>query len=205
MDFNNFYSKQEHYFSPKHSGGMAEFIEKYSVSACRAVDLGAGEGRNSIYLSKLGFDVIAIEPSTVGANKIKEYSDRNGLGIKVLNTDFIECLDRLQNIGFLVSLTSLEHMEYSYMIEAIKSIKQILNVGGYVYIMVFTEDDPGFKNESENASECSAFIKHYFKKNELKNHFSDFEILHYSEYIKEDNAHGPIHFHGKAKLFAKKI
>ena len=76
--------------------------------------------------------------------------------------------------------------------------------GGYVYILVFTEDDPGFKKDIENASECSLFIKHYFKKGELRNFFSDFEILEYSEYIKKDTTHGPIHYHGKAKLFARK-
>lgn len=205
MNFDNFYSRKEHYFSRKQSGGMEEFIKKYSISPCQAVDLGAGEGRNSIYLASQGFEVIAIEPSLIGAAKIIQQCQDLNLYINVQSIDFLSCTDNIDNIGFLVALTSLEHMEYNYMLKAIEKIKQILYVGGYIYIIVFTEDDPGFKCDLVNASECSLFIKHYFKKNELRDLFSDFKILHYSEYMKEDKEHGPIHFHGKAKLLAQKV
>lgn len=204
ISFDDFFSKQEHYFSKKHSGGMAEFIRKFSVPPCNAIDIGAGEGRNSFYLERLGFSVNAIEPSIVGAKKIQDKVIENNLKITVYNTDILNCLNKLEDIGFVVALTSLEHMEYGYMLETVNGIKSILNTGGYVYIMVFTEEDPGFKKEYNNASECSTYIKHYFKKDELKMLFSEFEILHYSEYIKEDTDHGPRHFHGKAKLFARK-
>lgn len=205
MNFDNFYIKQKHYFGQNHSDGMVKFLTEYAVCPCLAVDLGAGEGRNSLYLSKLGFDVISIEPSKVGAQKIIEQSEENNFKIKVFNSDFLSCSNELKDVGFLVALTSLEHMEYNYMLEAVKTIKQILRVGGYVYIMVFTEEDPAFKQQMEMASECANFVQHYFKKNELRDLFSDFEILHYSEYIKEDTAHGPVHYHGKAKLFAKRV
>lgn len=205
MNFDSFYSKEEHYFSQNHSGGMAEYIAKYSVPPCLAIDLGAGEGRNSVFLANLGFNVLAIEPSIAGAKKIVKNSEEHNLKINVENTDFLSCTEKIKDVGFIVALTSLEHMEYNYMLESVNRIKKVLKVGGYVYIMVFTEEDPGFKHEIENASECSAFIQHYFKKNELKDLFSDFEILHYSEYIKEDTDHGPAHYHGKAKLFARKI
>ena len=74
-----------------------------------------------------------------------------------------------------------------------------------IYIIAFTEEDPGFRKDVNNSSECSWFIKHYFKKNELRDLFADYLILEYSEYVKEDRMHGPTHFHGKAKLFAQKL
>lgn len=95
-------------------------------------------------------------------------------------------------------------MEHNEIGQTVSEIKRILKPGGYVYILVFTEDDPGFKKDTNNASECLLFIKHYFKKNELKELFSGFNILEYSEYMKRDTTHGPIHYHGKAKLFARK-
>lgn len=204
MNFDDFYSSKPKYFSEGHSGGLEECIRKYNVSPCRAIDLGAGEGRNSFFLAEQGFDVIAIEPSRVGADKIKEISSKKNLNVNVINSDFLSCYEHLRDVGFLVALTSLEHMTYSDMLESVSIIKQLLVHGGYVYIIAFTEDDPGFIKDKENASECAMFVKHYFKKGELKNLFSDFEILHYDEYIKEDTSHGPKHFHGKAKLFARK-
>ena len=204
MNFDDFYSKSDRYFSPLHSGGMEECLKKYNVEPCLAVDIGAGEGRNSFFLAKNGFQVIAIEPSKVGAEKIIKTSNELGLVIDVRNEDFLTASKKLQNVGFIVALTSLEHMDDDYLVETIEEIKRVLKPGGYVYIMVFTEEDPGFRKDIDDASECSMFIKHYFKKNELKGYFFDFEILEYSEYKKEDTTHGPVHYHGKAKLFGRK-
>ena len=204
MNFDEFYSTPHTYFSQGHSGGMEECIKKYSVHACTAIDIGAGEGRNSLYLASLGFDVYAIEPSKVGAKKILQRAKDNNVNVTVLNTDILSATKNLDSIGFAVALTSLEHMDYDYLLEAVAAIKQVLKPGAYIYAMVFTEDDPGYKKDLMNASECALFIKHYFKKGELKELFSDFEILEYSEYMKTDETHGPIHYHGKAKLFARK-
>lgn len=204
MNFNNFYSKTDKYFSTNHSDGMEFAIKKYSITPCKALDIGAGEGRNSLYLAEIGFDVIAVEPSDIGAKKIIQQSTEKGLDIYVYQTDFLSVAKNISNVGFVVLLTVLEHMEYNYMLQTISKIKQSMQSGGYIYIVAFTEDDPGFKKDIKNASECSMFIRHYFKKGELFDLFSDFEILEYSEYVKEDDSHGPLHYHGKAKLIAKK-
>ena len=204
MNFDEFYSIPHTYFSQEHSGGMEECLKKYKVSPCTAIDIGAGEGRNSLYLASLGFNVYAIELSEVGAKKILQRAKDYGVEVAVLNTDIVTASKNLSDIGVAVALTSLEHMDYDYLLEAVKEIKRILKPGGYIYAMVFTEDDPGYKKDLLNASECALFIKHYFKKGELKELFSDFEILEYSEYMKIDETHGPTHYHGKAKLFARK-
>ena len=204
MNFDEFYSIPHTYFSQEHSGGMEECLKKYKVSPCTAIDIGAGEGRNSLYLASLGFNVYAIELSEVGAKKILQRAKDYGVEVAVLNTDIVTASKNLSDIGFAVALTSLEHMDYDYLLEAVKEIKRILKPGGYIYAMVFTEDDPGYKKDLLNASECALFIKHYFKKGELKELFSDFEILEYSEYMKIDETPGPTHYHGKAKLFARK-
>lgn len=204
MNFDHFYSNNTAYFSQEHSGGMEECLKKYNVDACTAIDIGAGEGRNSLWLASQGFDVYAIEPSKVGASKILQRAKDHGLDLTVLNTDILSAAKNLKDIGFAVALTSLEHMDYEYLLEAVQEIKRVLKTGGYIYAMVFTEDDPGYKKDMSNASECALFIKHYFKKGELKELFSDFEILEYSEYMKIDETHGPVHYHGKAKMFARK-
>ena len=204
MNFDEFYSVPNTYFSQSHSGGMEECLKKYKVLPCTAIDIGAGEGRNSLYLASLGFDVYSIEPSVVGANKILQRARENNIDITVLNSNLLNATKALSNIGFAVALTSLEHMDYDYLLEAVKEIKRVIKPGGYIYALVFTEEDPGYKKDFSNASECALFIKHYFKKGELRDLFSDFEILEYSEYMKKDETHGPVHYHGKAKLFARK-
>jgi 2-polyprenyl-3-methyl-5-hydroxy-6-metoxy-1,4-benzoquinol methylase len=51
--------------------------------AGRALDIGAGEGSDSIRLAKLGYDVDAVEISTVGAKKIECFAEEAGVHGKV--------------------------------------------------------------------------------------------------------------------------
>ena len=112
MNFDEFYSIPHTYFSQEHSGGMEECLKKYKVSPCTAIDIGAGEGRNSLYLASLGFNVYAIELSEVGAKKILQRAKDYGVEVAVLNTDIVTASKNLSDIGFAVALTSLEHMDY---------------------------------------------------------------------------------------------
>lgn len=204
MDFDYFYSKQKSYFGESPSDGLVAMLKEYDVNIGKALDIGAGEGRNSIYLAQLGFNVTSIEPTKDGSNKIIDKANKLNLKINVLNCDYLTD-DTNEKYDFIIAGTSLDHMEKKYLDKAIEKLKESLNLGGLVYIVVFTRDDPGYLRQLDNASECSDFIKHYFAKNELKEYFKDFDILYYDEYIKADNSHGKPHIHGKAKLIARKI
>ena len=204
MDFDYFYSKQKSYFGDAPSDGLVAMLKEHDVNVGKALDIGAGEGRNSIYLASLGFDVTSIEPTKDGANKIIEKSNKLDLNINVLNCDYLsENLN--EKYDFIIAGTSLDHMEKQYLDNAVNKLKDSLNIGGLMYIVVFTKNDPGYLKQLDKASECSNFINHYFEENELKEYFKDFDILYYNEYIKPDNTHGKPHVHGKAKLIARKI
>jgi SAM-dependent methyltransferase len=53
----------------------------------RALDLGAGEGADSIRLARCGYDVTAVEISSVGAEKIRGFADAARVVVKVENAD----------------------------------------------------------------------------------------------------------------------
>lgn len=204
-DFDIFFSKNTSYFGKAPSDGLVEAIKKYQIPKGKALDIGAGEGRNSLYLTHLGFDVDALEPTRDGAQKIKNGAKKNSLRVNVINTDYLSHQSEDSQYDFILAATSLDHMNKEYINEAIKNLKRSLKIGGFIYIVVFTEDDPGYLKNSVQASECSPFIQHYFKKEELREYFSDFNILFYDEYEKEDRSHGKPHYHAKAKIIAQKI
>jgi SAM-dependent methyltransferase len=56
----------------------------------RALDLGAGEGADSIRLARRGYEVTAVEISSVGADKIRQFADRAGVVVKVENADIVD-------------------------------------------------------------------------------------------------------------------
>jgi tellurite methyltransferase len=52
-------------------------------AAGRALDIGAGEGTDSIRLAKLGYEVDAVEVSSVGAKKIECFAEETGVRDKL--------------------------------------------------------------------------------------------------------------------------
>jgi len=203
-DFSIFYDQTKSYFGDNPSDGLVDALEKYQIKPGKALDIGAGEGRNSLYLAKSGFSVCAVEPSVLGVEKIKERARESSLDLKVVNADYLS-FESDDIYDFILAGTSIDHMESDSLEKVFTKLKKSLNKNGVVYIVVFTEDDPGALKKYDEASECADFIKHYFKKDELREYFNDFEILFYDEYTKKDTTHGPVHFHAKAKLIAQKI
>ena len=49
--------------------------------------LGAGEGRNAVYLAQQGFNVTAVDISEVGLNKAKQLAQKMNVHIKTIHTD----------------------------------------------------------------------------------------------------------------------
>lgn len=52
-----------------------------------ALDLGAGEGRNALYLASLGLDVLAVDQSEVGLRKAEGLAARRGLQLRTRAAD----------------------------------------------------------------------------------------------------------------------
>lgn len=53
----------------------------------RALDIGAGEGRNALFLATLGLDVLAVDQSEVGLSKAKRRAEEHGLVLRTQIAD----------------------------------------------------------------------------------------------------------------------
>ena len=53
----------------------------------RALDIGAGEGRNALFLASLGLDVLAVDQSAVGMQKAQRLARERGLSLRTQAAD----------------------------------------------------------------------------------------------------------------------
>ncbi len=60
---------------------------KMPLPAVRVLSLGEGEGRNAVYLAALGFDVTAVDGSSVGLAKARSLAQQRGVTLTTITAD----------------------------------------------------------------------------------------------------------------------
>lgn len=84
----------ERYSTEDYAYGKAPnaFLEAnvQSLPKGKILSIAEGEGRNAVFLAKLGYDVTAIDASIVGLNKAKKLAEENGVEITCIHADLAE-------------------------------------------------------------------------------------------------------------------
>jgi SAM-dependent methyltransferase len=214
MSFDRFYNKEECFWGLSPDPTLVENINEIPVG--KTLDLGVGEGRNALYLAHKGFQVTGIDISTKAIEKFLNLAENrdlkvDGIAMNIKDFDF-----QPSTYTLIVSHATLHFLKRSEVYKIINDLKSSVSPGGYVYIEDFTVEDPGYQRAKkileeveENtfySTKIGSYI-FYFKTNELKNMFNNFEIKTYREGIFTDQGHGSQgpHKHGEVQLFGKKL
>ena len=162
------------------------------------LDVGCGEGRNSIFLASKDHFVEAFDLSETGIEKAKEIARNMNLKIKFWSQDLVDSkfqkkYDVILSHGVL-HLLEKKHRD-SFICEAQKNTK----VGGFNFIGIFTNRLPA---SPDNAP----FTKSLFDVGELPDKYRGWEIIHHFEGTFQDKHPGGIeHEHAYERLIARKI
>jgi tellurite methyltransferase len=204
------YAKKGFYWGLKPSLILVEFLPK--IPKGKALDIGAGEGRNSLFLAQHGFKVKAIDLVPQGLEKCKILAKKHNLPITIQVINVKKFIFKPDEYSLIISIATISFLKKSQVEQIISKIKKSLKKDGVIYIKEFTIADPMYKKftEVEKEIEKNTFYsgklkcyRYFFGKNELKKIFQDFKILYYKEYIQKDIKPHP-HKHGIVELVAQK-
>ncbi|MHB8437882.1 MAG: methyltransferase domain-containing protein [Acidimicrobiales bacterium] len=102
-----------------------------------AIDLGAGEGRNSLWLARSGWDVVAMDASVVALKRLRDSAEGEGLAVNGIVADLVPCLDAARERGESFDLVVLAFVhpgpeERSALLSAASSA---VARGGYLFVV----------------------------------------------------------------------
>jgi tellurite methyltransferase len=134
-----------------------------------ALDLGAGQGRNSIYLAKNGFNVTAVENEHSQIEILQKKNEELQNKVQIVNADIRE-YNLEQQYDAIISNMVLHFMPQVEVDLMIKKMQQMTKIGGYNVVVEHSDKNPPGSRPYQ------------FKHNELPDRwYKDWEIISYEE------------------------
>ncbi|MDO8572495.1 MAG: methyltransferase domain-containing protein [bacterium] len=128
-----------------------EFIEKV-LSFCdtgNALDLGAGTGRNAIFLAKKGFKVVALDLSGQSVDELTQYSAREGLSLKTFVYNLATNTPDFSNYNIILFTFILHYISKERGEELIATAQKQANTGTIHALAVITTEGDFFAKETQ--------------------------------------------------------
>ena len=185
----NFSSKPEMFgVEPSAVARLAlNFFKKNKIK--NIIELGAGQGRDSIFFANYGLKVTALDYSKSAVKRIKDKSFEAELE-KSLTA---QCFDVRQKLPFEDQSIDgcFSHMLYCMALTSIEieglnnEINRILKIGGINIFTVRNTIDGDYQNgiyHGEDLYESNGFIVHFFSKEKIKKLLRGFELLDISSF-----------------------
>jgi SAM-dependent methyltransferase len=138
-DWDSRYASSERLFSTEPDGTLAELAQ--DLAPGRALDLGAGEGRNSLWLARRGWDVTAVDQSGVALGRLAAEARRQELAVTTVVADMNEYLAAAGQFD-LVVLANL-HPTPKERATMLAAAADSLSPGGHLFVVGHHVDSLG--------------------------------------------------------------
>ena len=201
MDFEKAYKENKNVWGKKPNLLLKKIWRKLDKGT-DFLDLGAGQGRDTLFMLTKGFFVTAVEQSEEALATIKEIAKKKKLENLKLLCESLETFDIAANFFSCINLYNVFHfIKKDKTLEIINKIKQGVAKEGFIIISAFSIKDASFAREERKQNG-------YFNSDELKKLFADFDLVYYEEEIYKDKGHPgkeESHEHHMVQLIAKRI
>ena len=165
------FSRKDYEFTFEVDEELIEEILKNKKSG-KVLDLGCGEAGTSLFLAEKGFEVTCIDISKTAIKNIKIEAKKRDVKIIALVSD-LEKFRFKEDYDIIIGTGIFQFIPENYSLKLIKNIMKHTKKDGLNIFEVFLQGDPSQEDDSEG---------YYFKQNELKELYSNWDILDYEEY-----------------------
>jgi len=137
----------------------------------RVLDLGCGEGRDSVYFASCGFDVMGLDVSAAGLAKAQRLAEEQGVTIRWLSCS-MQDVPVTGRFDLIYSCGSIHHVPREDRSRLFRRLRTLTRPGGIHAHIVFTD----VSVYAEKGEEID-----YFAPGELGRFYSDWLALRYED------------------------
>jgi SAM-dependent methyltransferase len=182
------YSSESYVYGKRPNDFLLENAATLKVG--RTLCLGEGEGRNAVFLAKIGHQVTAVDNSRIGLEKAIKLADESDVGIKIIHSDLAEYRIKAGYWDNIVSIFC--HLPESLRKQVHKQAVKGLRQGGKVILEAYTPEQLQYGTGGPKAKEMMMNLT------SLKSELSGLDFLHAEEIIRDVNE-GSLH-NGEASV-----
>lgn len=178
--YNGKYRKNEFYWGKQPSSTARIFLQKFPPHEGQTlIDIGCGEGRDSIFFARNGYRVTAFDYSTDGIKKAKTWAGELNLSVDFFQSDINEFrLEKPYDAVFASG--ALHYIPQNLRKEIISNYKQFTNPGGVHAFMVPIAKPFVPRNPQDDPLEQD------WLSGEILTYYYDWKIEYFTEEILDD-------------------
>jgi len=206
--WDDLYRDTTDYFGADPDPSLEQFVDHLDPSRT-TLDIGCGQGRNTLYLAHRGFTVDALDPSQVALDQLTAVCADDDLSIRPIHGTFQDLGEIGRDYGSILVFGLIPVLDRREITGLVRAVGTHLGKGGILFITAFGAWDPDCASCSTEGSPVDRTLdrrprdrgRTYLEPGELATFFPDFEELHSWEGMTPEHRHGdgPLERHGRAE------
>ncbi len=174
------YASSEHLWIAEPDPALVEAASGLRVGRC--LDIGAGEGRNSLFLASRGWDITAVDYSKVALDRFGDALSARGLHGQLIDGDIRDVAGDLGEFD-LVIIANI-HPGLADREELYKVARSLLLPGGVLFLIGHHKDSFGIAGPPD--------LDRLLDEAEMQDQFPDFEVIQLKKVVDvSDFGHSP--------------
>ena len=192
-------------------------LEKYIniIPKADVLDLGIGEGKNSLQLAKEGFNVTGVDITPKALEICKDNATKYNVSLNLYNQDIRNFNIEKDKYSLIMSSNVLYSMHKKDAKRIIENMKNNLLGGGLIFVQFYSKDEPNLRKQSLKVEYkiCENYILQdtqynryysYYTKEEVLDLFKGFTTLYIADSYDLDMNDGNPQYHGVITYIGRK-
>ncbi len=192
------YAQDEYYWGTDPNELVKRAVEHApDQDTLTAVDVGAGEGRDSVYLAEQGITVTAIDIAPNGLEKAEQLAEEKDVSIEVAQGD-INTLTLTTPIDIFYSIGTIQYLQPDERHDQFSHFKSQTRPSGIHALFAFVDKDgiPLAPDWGDN--------EYFYNEDELSTYYEEWDCLYTNDVVFDDDSGGEPHRHaGTEAIFQK--